>query len=450
MGQRLQVLQALSLEPLFDSFLLADAVQRSHLRDLLRSHSPPSDSVASHLRLVIASSPADIARYDEDIDRVQAVVDELNKIISERITSRDALQAYSDECRSVFSPVRRVPVEILTAIFLWCAPDGPRFLRIRIQHLTPHAPLGRAAYLRRLSQVCGNWYATVTATPSLWTVIYLDTLYPAYLRHVQWNYRTPVAVLGALRQPAVDYPSQHSARWQAADLYIRESAFEPLCMVKGNLPLLERLEIGGSALERLEIFETAPKLTHIVFSKFGAPPRLPWTQFLEVTYTNEYYPLSAGDGLAVMSHCSNQCRFIIEDLDLSRLNVPLSGFAPVHSNVLHFALSLARIKNFNHSHQVLGGILATLSLPCMRSLSLQSSEAGFPLYWPREQFSGFASLITEDDLVACLEEMSALTTLLIADVPSLDQSGASHIIVTDKLLQRLSWTPRPPHASRRG
>ncbi|KAJ7500721.1 hypothetical protein B0H11DRAFT_1994194 [Mycena galericulata] len=462
------------MQRLYSSSLLPDTSQVGHLRELLRTNSSPSDCVSPHLRSAIASSPADIARYDEDIERLQASVDGLNINISELVAGRDALRAYSDGCRSVFSPVRRLPVEILTKIFPLCAPDPPHFYELGSRHLPVHVLRSHAAqlHLLRLCQVCAFWYSMGMNTPSLWATIYLDALYPpgagtsnqitellslSLKRSANLPLTIHVRAGDPHGEPALRLLAQHSRQWKSADFYLRQPAFEPLSAAKGNLPLLQRLDIGGSGLDRLDIFETAPKLTKVVFSKFGASPQLPWAQFLDVNYHNKYFPRSIGDGLAGMGRCSTECQFTIADLNISRLTVPLSGLTPIQSNIRDFALSLAGVEDREHSTQVLGEMLATISLPYMRSFQLRSSDHGFPLHWQRAQFADFASrsgcrdtlsdfrlqntVISGADLVACLAQLSALTTLLLADVPVTHPSGGAHIVVTDHLLQELNWSP---------
>ncbi|KAJ6537848.1 hypothetical protein B0H19DRAFT_913580, partial [Mycena capillaripes] len=57
----------------------------------------------------------ELVRYDIEIERLQ---NELAEIISER----DALAFCAEGCRSLFSPIRRLPTELLTEIFGMCAP----------------------------------------------------------------------------------------------------------------------------------------------------------------------------------------------------------------------------------------------------------------------------------------------------------------------------------------
>lgn len=52
-------------------------------------------------------------------------------------------------------------------------------------------------------------------------------------------------------------------------------------------------------------------------------------------------------------------------------------------------------------------------------------------------------VITEHDLVECLSEMEFLEELFIGDVPSTVPGDADHVLITNSLLQRLTWTPEP-------
>ncbi|KAJ7656405.1 hypothetical protein DFH06DRAFT_1199451, partial [Mycena polygramma] len=92
--------------------------QTEQLLHLLRSNSLPPRPC--HLQSVIASSPTNLARYDAEIGRLRLA-------LNAAITERAAFQQYLDRCRSVFSPVRRLPVEILAEVFALCHPEAISF-----------------------------------------------------------------------------------------------------------------------------------------------------------------------------------------------------------------------------------------------------------------------------------------------------------------------------------
>ncbi|KAJ7274933.1 hypothetical protein C8J57DRAFT_1505670 [Mycena rebaudengoi] len=80
-----------------------------------RFHDEPPEQ--SSLRAVISSSPAELARYDAEIGRLQGRLQKMQ-------TARAALQFYYDGRRSVFSALHRLPSEILCAIFASVPPDS--------------------------------------------------------------------------------------------------------------------------------------------------------------------------------------------------------------------------------------------------------------------------------------------------------------------------------------
>ncbi|KAJ6592362.1 hypothetical protein B0H19DRAFT_883342, partial [Mycena capillaripes] len=74
----------------------------------------------SHFDSIIASSPPELVRYNAEIDRLQKT---LHRLVSERA----ALQQYMNGCRSISSPVRSLPPEVLAEIFALCSPDPASF-----------------------------------------------------------------------------------------------------------------------------------------------------------------------------------------------------------------------------------------------------------------------------------------------------------------------------------
>ncbi|KAJ7831409.1 hypothetical protein B0H14DRAFT_2277533, partial [Mycena olivaceomarginata] len=70
---------------------------------------------ASSFRTTISAIPAELDRYETEISKTS---NHLNRLASERRT----LASYADGCRGVFSPVRRLPAELLAEIFSMCFP----------------------------------------------------------------------------------------------------------------------------------------------------------------------------------------------------------------------------------------------------------------------------------------------------------------------------------------
>ncbi|KAJ7617649.1 hypothetical protein DFH06DRAFT_1483478 [Mycena polygramma] len=430
------------------------------LRAHLRSNFLPSSETGS----VLPSFVSDITRYDTEIEVLQAA---LGRLISER----DRLTEYSAAYHSLFSPVRRLPTEILVEIFTLCSPPPVSFSDVRRR--APPDALDRTAqsHLLRLAQVCHNWYETVMHTPSLWSTIevhlgqrydHLDLL----ARSLDRSANCPLAI----HCIATDHRAirclrlllQHSGRWRTADIYLESNAVISLFSEKSDFPLLERLEIGGAEnLNLLHTFETAPKLTQFVSSVFSSiQPVLPWTQLHHVKFSscsdmgNDYAEFLGG--LSILSSCSPESAVQISVLDLFDLDLPSMPPPPVECHIRSLDLAVTDSLGSLHFQQAVNGILAALTLPCVGQLALRASGPCV-LFWPEKGFLELASrssfghsltklfirniLIREHELVDCLSGLPALIELFVQDVPG--DPTSSSVVITDGLLRRLTWTDDP-------
>jgi hypothetical protein len=178
--------------------------------------------------------------------------------------------------------------------------------------------------------------------------------------------------------PGLELLVRHSARWRTLDVYWELPTFDFLSPVKGSLPLLERLDIGGSDLDSLDVFESAPKLTHFGSSEFfGHLPKLPWAQLEHVKYgsaakmyTDNY---QIGDALAIMRCFPAGCDVEILNLDLSDMGLPISALPAVESKIWSLELSATDDHDLDHFCQAFGEILGALTLPLLQQLALLAS-----------------------------------------------------------------------------
>ncbi|THU89872.1 hypothetical protein K435DRAFT_677003, partial [Dendrothele bispora CBS 962.96] len=116
----------------------------------------PSESEASQIEQEIVDCSSDIAKYDTEIETLEGVLEELRR-------KRCEIQRYSDERRSLLSPIRKLPIEILGEIFAAsCSGYG-------LLITTNPEPEGKiSAHTLTLSHVCSQWRNFVISTPSLW------------------------------------------------------------------------------------------------------------------------------------------------------------------------------------------------------------------------------------------------------------------------------------------
>ncbi|KAK6969488.1 hypothetical protein R3P38DRAFT_3500852 [Favolaschia claudopus] len=93
-------------EDFIRTHLLPSASDIARIRRIIRSNSEPPPDIAQALNNI----DSEIARYDAEIARGLGDLPSLKQ-------ARESLQSYHDDCLSLLSPVRRLPLEILTEIF---------------------------------------------------------------------------------------------------------------------------------------------------------------------------------------------------------------------------------------------------------------------------------------------------------------------------------------------
>ncbi|KAK0491714.1 hypothetical protein EDD18DRAFT_1080494, partial [Armillaria luteobubalina] len=125
--------------------------------DLLRTNDPPTAFERKSFEETLLEAPRRIAQLDSLIHTTTSLLEYLTKDRSQAIANqRDAKQ--------ILSPSRRLPLEVLTEIFiqcwLFCGRMGPP--------LNPHAAPWK------LTHVCRKWREVALATPKIWSNIHLD------------------------------------------------------------------------------------------------------------------------------------------------------------------------------------------------------------------------------------------------------------------------------------
>ncbi|KAJ7814225.1 hypothetical protein B0H14DRAFT_1127264 [Mycena olivaceomarginata] len=257
----------------------------------------------------IDSLPPDSSRFIEEHDNATRSLYELNRrggptivvmqgpfdrmppAIAQLIRERDRLDELVRKYRSILSPVRRLPVELIS----------------KILRLVPPRTFGPSPYEQeyppwRLTRISSRWRACAVGDPSLWTKVSIhgdvlprnfQHIFPlAMLRvqlalskgapldiHFNWRYFDEAnAHLLALMDIAID----HCCRWDRlvleGDVNI-PSYFSTLSRIKSQLPRLRRLEAyldinwfnpprpGGVGIN---FFADAPALREVILAK----PRL--------------------------------------------------------------------------------------------------------------------------------------------------------------------------------
>ncbi|KAJ7585176.1 hypothetical protein C8J56DRAFT_829434 [Mycena floridula] len=261
--------------------------QWSDLRALLReNHNLP----ALHVSPLLQVAENDLMDCEAEVTRQKAY---LLRVENER----DRLRQHRDAYRSMLSPIRHIPIEILAHIFaFFCeenllAMDSSRGDTISIPGSV-------------LVQVCSQWRQVALATGELWTTIRVDgqqlddgdleSRAPILQFPLKRSNNYPLSLIinvgeytVRLYRPMselVELLVKHSFRWRSVELHatsLRSTGC--LSSIKGRVPLLEHIQadlLTDSEFPSLDVFQEAPMLTSAMVYEDMSPGSiiLPWNQ----------------------------------------------------------------------------------------------------------------------------------------------------------------------------
>ncbi|KAJ7157876.1 hypothetical protein C8R43DRAFT_369103 [Mycena crocata] len=315
--------------------LITRMTQTSQLHECLRSNDHPSQTLSSHSQAMVLASPSKLDLYDAEILRLRAALERAEH-------DRAVVSTYSHLCRSIRSPIRRLPSEMLLEIFEWFLKDAegaqrfPFFdmdLAKRSEEEGTTSVANINAGLLRLSQVCLRWHRLVTEKSTLWSFIDLRLNFwsgprqDRLMAHLKSflirgpGRDTPLEVSihssghhSTLRR-SMKLLAQHSRRWKIAS-FAMELGPVDISAVNRNLSLLELLQIDAwewSPSQLATVFEVAPRLTTV---RYCGPPdnlsNLPLEQLQVLDYLDvvqeeldEFLPL-----MARISDLTPKCRSV--------------------------------------------------------------------------------------------------------------------------------------------
>ncbi|KAJ6505561.1 hypothetical protein C8R45DRAFT_973118 [Mycena sanguinolenta] len=235
----------------------------------------------------------------EQLVRVQAQIDEMDFIRDQLKAKRESLQSAIDAHKTLVSPMRRIPDDVLQEIFFACLPT---------EH---HALIDISEAPLLLGRICRRWRALSHVTATLWTSIHIPPLrspersvdFFPQLRPVieQWLERAAACTLSVSLVETSEFgsdPGTHSIsllrnfshRLRRLSLSGDARLFRPILRLGPNsLPALESIGVCGNAnrrypfgVEHPEVLNSLqlPSLTDISLRVMVDPLSLPlnWSQ----------------------------------------------------------------------------------------------------------------------------------------------------------------------------
>ena len=347
-------------------------MQSSPFLAKLRTTFHPSSAEASQIQEIILGCEANLDQITVKITRAQEVVNQSCPETNERARLMNQLRLDQDETRtfleahrSLLSPVRRLPPEMLAKIFMHCLPHDKFIKPAWLQ-----APL-------LLGQICAVWRNVAFSTPRLWSSLDMDpgiTDKNRVMLVETWLSRTGMCPLSlslrrlvGLEDPILNAFSRYALRWQHILLTLPH--WKDLTLPLGHLLHLETLQlhtpdgISESQTQQLSVvLRSAPRLREMAWDNNtgiqGSRIELPWAQLNSLILT---MPLSVSRCLDILYQSQNLEHFSWEGEMLS-------------SNLSHFqhAILLPRLSSLTIPSEQSLHFLDHLTCPILREITFCS------------------------------------------------------------------------------
>ncbi|KAK0452593.1 hypothetical protein EV421DRAFT_2031162 [Armillaria borealis] len=237
---------------------------------------------------------------EQQLPVYDALLNRIDEVRSKMQRHRDVVQRFTAKYSSTLAPIRRLPSDILRAVFhevqisLWWNPQKLSF------PLTEPAPLVFSQGPWELSHVCGAWRDVILSYPQLWSHIVLQfrTGRPAETLHhtlsalqamVHRSVQHPLDIVFELGEDDENEDSaievfpvllKESYRWRSMELNLSLPLLEQLKLVRGKIPCLESLTMeipcDLPSVEELpedvrSVFTDAPRLQKVTLHHTSGP-----------------------------------------------------------------------------------------------------------------------------------------------------------------------------------
>ncbi|KAJ7890354.1 hypothetical protein B0H13DRAFT_877524 [Mycena leptocephala] len=220
----------------------------SPFQSLLHTNTVPSDVDCDKIRKLVVGPRMQVVDLTHEIEETKRRLEELTR-------KRDELTEYIDAHLALVSPVRRLPEDVVRAIFMACMPSA------RNAVMSPtDSPL-------LLSRICSAWRQLALSTPQLWASLHIVVLMPPKLEELTQNVTAwlsrsgivPLSISLVLSQPYTfaglpDDEIQRllsslaalSRRWKKIRMVVPSFlSFEPLAHLSSeDFPLLQTVSVG--------------------------------------------------------------------------------------------------------------------------------------------------------------------------------------------------------------
>ncbi|KAF7371186.1 ABC protein [Mycena sanguinolenta] len=264
---------------------------------LLSSNDPPYESCDVELvDSVVSETEKCLERIDDRIARLRSRLAQLEH-------QRLSLSKHLARNKSILSPLRRLPDEILVEIFSWTLPSIVTMRRRGSFDVTQPPWI--------LGHISSRWRAVALASPSLWSLVavnYTGTVddrlpMPRAMLETQLERALTLKIHFYASEKAAISPQQwmfeflaaQSTRWEELSISLTADLLPLLNRLRGQLPVLSRLWLQWDSarsqpkaaaqselIDTIDCFETAPALVDVgIYNEYAfVPVRLPIRQLV--------------------------------------------------------------------------------------------------------------------------------------------------------------------------
>ncbi|KAF5347536.1 hypothetical protein D9758_014504 [Tetrapyrgos nigripes] len=365
-------------QPPNSSFKSLTSVDSTKLTSRLRRTCGLSGPDIAHISQFLLNAESDVKNYQSEIRKRHAEIVSFQNRIS-------GLQRHMEACRSLLAPIRKLPLEVLTKVFIeFCAEETTMGKVFGCPPLT-------------LSHVSGGWRELALSTPQLWSTIDIDfdhtksrdsdeigwsqLVIEILIRSKKYSLTLSIHSGDTIEnlQDAdirlIQTLAAQSERWRDVTLELDADSLldESLSVIRGQLPMLESLTLKNlweyPDFPEIDIFDNAPKLISFSAGSVSAlDPTLPWNQLTNLQLTD----CSFLEVLQLMEVCP-------------RLH-ELTYVGDFYQNEAHPDYHPEQIRSFNHVNSftikttsvndtfMLRSMFAWLSFPPLETLSISADQ----------------------------------------------------------------------------
>ncbi|KAJ6485527.1 hypothetical protein C8R45DRAFT_996909 [Mycena sanguinolenta] len=393
----------------------------------------PSDEEIEEIQLDIVSRLEELARLDARIRELSA--------------ERDQIQAHIDSQKALISHPRRLPADIVRAIFIACLPTSRNAVMS-----AQEAPL-------LLCRICSAWRTIALSTPRLWASLHVpfhfilakEPRIPALAQWLQRSAACPISFSACegWADPAEEIPKAAgratlirslcavSDRWRHVefDEVVSEVPHE-LTEIK-SAPLLESFRFNGwtSTLSRLRFFQVPSLRTltiHLAgvgqLAEFFFSMPIIWDRLQYLTITSAA-GFSAADVILLLGRCPELISIHVSPI----IDCDVDPFSS--ESILPFLDSFDTSSVSCITPRSLSYLVSHTSMPQLRRFSVRAMTCQYepqdsfslatlgqksPLI---EDFTIYLEYLTSQSLPETLQSFPSLTKLLVFDGYSWETEG---------------------------